>query len=134
MQTQTLNQSSAPNAPKSAATTAPRAAHLPLSDGTWVIVTEDAKAELVQEYGIVRGTIANGEVVVWLDGARMVTRGRVLQRSASYVSLKDILACWVYGFKHFLEDTDQRFVLNDGNPRNLLPSNIGVSQRRSEYR
>jgi hypothetical protein len=130
MQTQTLNQSGAQNAPKSAETRA----HLPLPDGTYVTVTVDAKREIAEQYGIISGAIANGEVQVWLENARIVTRGRVLSRSASYVSLKDILACWIYGLKDLLEDTDQRFVLKDGNPRNLMPSNIGVSQRRPAYR
>jgi hypothetical protein len=134
MQTQTENQSTAYSAAKSAETTGPGAAQLPLLDGTYVTVTVDAKREIAEQYGIISGAIANGEVQVWLENARIVTRGRVLSRSASYVSLKDILACWIYGLKYLLEDTDQRFVLKDGNTRNLLPSNIGVSQRRPAYR
>ena len=142
MQTQTLNQSAAPitaNIRETAETTAPRAAkrkekpaHIPLLDGSFVTVTEQAKEELQSDYGVTGGKIVNGEVVVWIEG-RIVNCGKVIQRSASYVSLKDVLACWVYRIEHLLDDADQVFLLKDGNPRNLLMSNITVSPRRPEF-
>ncbi|SRR5258708_27762672 len=142
MQTETLNQYTAPRAPKgreTAAYTAPRAAkrrekpaHIPLLDGSFVTVTEDAKEELQSDYGVTGGKIVNGEVVVWIEG-RIVHCGKVIQRSASYVSLKDVLGCWVYRLESLLDDAEQVFTLKDGNPRNLLLSNIGVSPRRPEF-
>jgi hypothetical protein len=127
-QTQTRNQYTAPRTPKGAETRA----HLPLLDGTFVTVTEQAKEELQNDYGVTGGKIVDGEVVVWIEG-RIVNCGKVIQRSASYVSLKDVLACWVYRMERLLDDADQVFLLKDGNPRNLLMSNISVSPRRPEY-
>ena len=127
-QTQTRNQSAAPIAPHRAETRA----HLPLLDGTFVIVTKDAKEELRKDYGITGGRVRDGEVQVWVEG-RIVNCGKVIQRSASYVSLKDVLGCWIYRLEHLLDDAEQVFVLKDGNPRNLLMSNIAVSPRRPEY-
>jgi hypothetical protein len=142
MQTQTLNQSAASiaaNSRETAAYTAPRApksaetrARLPLLDGTYVIVTKEAKDELLKDYGITGGRVRDGEVQVWVEG-RIVNCGKVIQRSASYVSLKDVLGCWVYRLESLLDDADQVFVLKDCNPRNLLKSNFGVSPRRPEY-
>jgi hypothetical protein len=139
MQTQTLNQSGAQNAAKSAATTAPRAARkrekaaqLPLLDGTSVTITAEAKEELAEGYGVTGGRFREGEVQVWIEG-RIVNCGKVIQRSASYVPLKDVLACWVYRMERLLDDAEQVFVLRDKNPRNLLMSNISVSARRPEF-
>src|SRR5438309_503304 len=116
MQTQTVeNQHAAPRAPKRAETRA----HLPLLDGTYVTVTEEAKEELARSYGITGGRVRDGEVQVWVEG-RIVNCGKVIQRSASYVSLKDVLACWVYRMERLLDDADQVFLLKDGNLRNLL--------------
>jgi hypothetical protein len=135
----TENQTGAHCAPKSAGTTAHRAArrrekaaHLPLLDGTYVIVTAEAKEELAKDYGITGGRFREGEVQVWVEG-RIVNCGKVIQRSASYVSLRDVQACWVYRMEGLLDDAEQVFVLKDGNPRNLLMSNITVSPRRPEY-
>ena len=130
MQTQTVteNQSAAPSAPTFIETLA----CIPLLDGTSVIVSEDAKEILEADYGVTGGRFREGEVQVWIEG-RITNCGKVIQRSASYVSLKDVLACWVYGLKHLLDDDYQVFVLKDGNPRNLLASNIGASPRRPEY-
>ena len=127
-QTQTRNQYTAPRTAKGAE----KRAHVPLLDGTFVIVTEEAKEELVRSYGVTGGRYRDGEVQVWIEG-RIVNCGKVIQRSASYVSLKDVLGCWVYRLEHLLDDADQVFVLKDGNPRNLLRSNLSVSPRRPEY-
>jgi hypothetical protein len=139
MQTQTANQSGALITAHSAATRAPRAkrqrekaAHLPLLDGSFVIVTAEAKAELAKDYGVTGGRFRDGEVQVWIEG-RIVNSGKVIQRSASYVPLKDVLACWVYRMERLLDDADQVFILKDRNPRNLLMSNIAVSARRPEF-
>jgi hypothetical protein len=138
MQTQTENQP-AHSAAKSAATTALRAARkrektaeLPLLDGTYVTVTAEAKEELALGYGVTGGRFREGEVQVWIEG-RIVNCGKVIQRSASYVPLRDVLACWVYRMERLLDDADQVFILKDGNPRNLLMSNIAVSPRRPEF-
>ena len=129
MQTQTVeNQTTVHGAPQSAE----KRAHVPLLDGTYVIVTKDAKEELVRSYGVTGGRYRDGEVQVWIEG-RIVNCGKVIQRSASYVSLKDVLACWVYRLERLLDDAEQVFVLKDGNPRNLLLSNIAVSPRRPEF-
>ena len=109
-----------------------REAQIPLLDGTYVIVSEDAKEDLQNDYGITGGRFRDGEVQVWVEG-RIVNCGKVIQRSASYVSLKDVLSCWVYDLKYLVDDDDQVFVLKDGNPRNLLRANISVSARRPEY-
>jgi hypothetical protein len=130
MQTQTAeNQATAPRAANKHRETA---AQIPLLDGTYVIVTKEAKEELARSYGITGGRVRDGEVQVWVEG-RIVNCGKVIQRSASYVSLKDVLGCWVYRLEHLLDDAEQVFVLKDGNPRNLLQSNISVSPRRPEY-
>jgi hypothetical protein len=120
--------SGAPRTPKSAE----KRANLPLLDGTFVIVTEEAKEELETRFAVTGGRYRDGEVQVWVEG-RIVNCGKVIQTSASYVSLKDVLGCWVYRLESLLDDADQVFVLKDGNPRNLLRSNIAVSPRRPEY-
>jgi hypothetical protein len=129
MNTATSENQTAPRAPHANEETA---AYLPLLDGTNVIVTEQAKEELADTYGVTGAKIVNGEVVCWIEG-RITNCGKVIQRSASYVPMRDVLACWVYDLKNLLDDDDQFFVLKDGNPRNLLASNIGVSPRRPEY-
>jgi hypothetical protein len=130
MQTTTAENQTAPRAPHANGETA---AYLPLLDGTNVIVTEQAKEELADTYGVTGAKIVNGEVVCWIEGRIVTGLGKILQRSANYVSLKDVLACWIYDLRNLMEDADQVFILKDGDPRNLLDSNIGVSPRRPEY-
>ena len=139
MQTRTENQSTVHSAAKSAATTAPRAAskreraaQLPLLDGSFVTVNAEAKDELAKDYGVTCGRFRDGAVQVWIEG-RITNCGRVIQRSASYVPLRDVLACWVYRMERLLDDAEQVFVLRDSNPRNLLMGNIAVSARRPEF-
>ena len=130
MLNQQTAETSAPRAPKMSAETR---AHLPLLDGTFVTVTSQAKHDLEKYYGVTGAKMANGEPVCWIEGRIVTGLGKILQRSANYVSLKDVLALWIYDLRSLLDDDDQVFVLKDGNPRNLLLSNIAVSPRRPEY-
>ena len=120
-------ENSAPSAPQCL-----DVASIPLFDGTSVVVTAKAKHDLEKFYGVTGGKVVNGEVQVWIEG-RIVNCGKVIQRSASYVSLKDVVALWIYDLRNLFDDDDQTFVLKDGDLRNLLPSNIGASPRRPEY-
>jgi hypothetical protein len=126
MQTQTTENQTAPRAPIETP------AYIPLLDGTTCMVTEWAKEELESDYGITGGRYRDGQVEVWVEG-RITNCGKVIQRSANYVPLRDVLGCWVYDLKSLLDDADQFFVLKDGNPRNLLASNFSASPRRPEY-
>jgi hypothetical protein len=121
-------ETSAPSAPQSL-----DVASIPLFDGTSVLVTAKAKDDLEQFYGVTGGKVVNGEVQVWIEGRIVTGLGKILQRSASYVSLKDVVGLWIYDLRHLLDDDDQTFLLKDGDSRNLLPSNIGASPRRPEY-
>lgn len=99
-------------------------ANLPLTDGTNALVTEYALSLLEEDYGIVRGRIkkgSGGEVVVVapkkFDGKRVIGNKEV--------PLRDLLAVDVYGMFRRLERADiAGYRLADGDPRNILPSNI----------
>jgi hypothetical protein len=99
-------------------------ANLPLTDGTNALVTEYALMLLDEDYGIVRGRIKKGsagEVVVVapkrFDGKRVIGNKEV--------PLRDLLAIDVYGLCKRLERADiSGYRLADGNPRNLMPSNV----------
>jgi hypothetical protein len=102
-------------------------ATLPLSDRTLCKISEYGLFVLSSTFGIRSARIKKGK------GTEQVVAKPTAPdyRSASEVALKDLLAVFAYGLGRDSEP-GQSFVLVDGDARNLLPTNIVLSERRAE--
>ncbi len=97
----------------------------PLSDGTHAVITAYALRDLRNNRDVITGRMkkgAGGNSAVYVSVEKHDGKGTV------ELPLRDMLAAFTYRIR--VEDSDQKYFLIDGDPRNLLPSNIGVTPRK----
>jgi hypothetical protein len=103
----------------------------PLSDGTSARMTRIAAFRLSREFGIEHGRVKKGR-----GGDCIVARVQSSKYpDAKEVNLRDLLAYFVYGMfersafrSAFKTDRGRKFFLRDGDARNLMPSNVAVTE------
>jgi hypothetical protein len=99
-------------------------AALPLSDGTLCCLTEYALRVLGHEFGISSGRVKKAGSGSYDFVA--VTPAVAKYPDSREVALKDLLAVTAY---KIAGDPGQKFVLLDGDIRNLMPDNVALSAR-----
>jgi hypothetical protein len=97
-------------------------AQLPLSDGTFALLTPKALGRLEDEFGIVEARVKKGAAGCNAVVARISTGDF---RTNKEIPVRDLLATWVYFPSwHPNENRGRSYFLTDGDARNLMPGNF----------
>jgi hypothetical protein len=97
----------------------------PLSDGTFAKITHGALRGLKYQRDVTSGRMKKG---AGGNEAVYVTVEMHGDKDTVELSLRDVLAVFHYGIE--VEHASQKFFLKDGDPRNLMPDNIGLTPRK----
>jgi hypothetical protein len=108
-------------------------AHLPLSDGSFALLTPKALGRLEDEFGILSARLKKGAAGCSQVVAQIRT-GRL--RTTKEIAIRDLLAVFVYfparltfnsGEWRSNENRGQSYFLADGDARNLMPGNFTLT-------